>query len=57
MANEDINLRMRNQKEVINGRVVDNQGVHIDADSIENAILKAASGEFAGDREIGRAHV
>lgn len=56
MANEDINLRMRNQKEVINGRVVDNQGVHLDADSIENAILKAASGEFAGDRASEEMH-
>lgn len=45
MSNDDTNMRLRGQKEVIKGRVVDKQGVHLDDAAIENALLKAAAGQ------------
>lgn len=44
MANDDINMSMRGQKEIVNGKTVDKQGVHLDESALEAALFRVASG-------------
>jgi hypothetical protein len=45
MSIDDTNAKLRGQQEIVKGKVVDKQGVHLDDTAIENALLKAASGQ------------
>jgi hypothetical protein len=46
MVKEDPNSRLRGHKEIIKGKVVDRQGVHIDENAIEDMLLKATQGQL-----------
>lgn len=47
MALEDANMAMRGRKEIVNGKTVDQQGVHLDESALESALFRVASGKSA----------
>jgi hypothetical protein len=49
MAAHDISDNLRGHKELVKGKVVDKQGVHISADDLEAKLLKVGSGEKIED--------